>query len=230
MAVSNHLLLSTKAEEDSKDDLLSALSNIAYSMPAEPEQAAQRGSTPVEPPRKKRNRFFYMPTSSFFDDVQERKKETQPTPAGLEYVNQEVEERVAGYRKELPPSLADSITAVREFFLKEVDPLVLGVQGGLAQAQDVVQKTLDSAVDPMPFAQFERMVAHARLYKMAAFIVKYMKLPKSAMDDLLYAVQPKKEVMIIGPNTEEQQQRGPRRHERIAEATERNRREAAILH
>lgn len=226
MAVSNHLLLSTKAEEDSKDDLLSALSNIAY---VTPQASVARTTKPPVVVRKKRNRFFYKPTRSFSEDVAERKASTEP-PSTLDYINQEVEDRTEAYRDQLPPSLSKNISTVREFFLNEIDPLVLGVQGGLAQAQDVVQKTLDSAVDPLPFAQFERMVAHARLYKMASFIAKYMKLPKTAIDDLLYAVQPKKEVMIVGPNFDDQP-RGPRRHERVAANQEqRNRQDAATIH
>lgn len=213
MAVSNHLLLSTKAEEDSKDDLLSALSNIAYAIPVD---VIPKPEPVAEPVKKKRNKFFYKPTRSFFEDVEDHKSITRKTVSTLEYVNKESEERAAAYREELPPALSKHIESVREFFLNEIDPLVLGVQGGTAQALDVVQKTLESAVDPMPFAQFERMVAHARLYKMASFIVKYMKLPKTMVDDLMYAVQPKKEVMIIGPNADERQ--GPRRHERIAAA------------
>jgi hypothetical protein len=222
MAVSNHLLLSTKAEEDSKDDLLSALSNIAYAIP---ETSVARTVKPPVVVRKKRNRFFYKPTRSFDSDVQERKEAMEPKSA-LDYINTEVDERIEDYRDQLPPVLSKNIEVIREFFLNEIDPLVLGVQGGLAQAQDVVQKTLESAVDPAPFAQFERMVAHARLYKMATFIAKYMKLPKSAVDDLLYAVQPKKEVMIIGPHADERG--GPRRHERVAAGLERNRKEAAM--
>lgn len=213
MAVSNHLLLSTKAEEDSKDDLLSALSNIAYAIPSEP---ITKPLPVPEPVKKKRSRFFYKPTRSLFDEVQEHKAATRAPISTLEYVDQETEERTEVYRSELPPVLAKNIEVVREFFLNEVDPLILGVQGGTAQALDVVQKTLNSAVDPLPFAQFERMVAHARLYKMASFITKYMKLPKTMVDDLMYAVQPKKEVMIIGPNADERG--GPRRHERIAAA------------
>lgn len=213
MAVSNHLLLSTKAEEDSKDDLLSALSNIAYAIPTE----AKSKSLPVpEPVKKKRNRFFYKPTRSFFEDVQDHKTISKSVVSTLEHINNESEERADKYRTELPPVLSKNIESVREFFLHQIDPLILGVQGGTSQALDVVQKTLESAVDPTPFAQFERMVAHARLYKMAEFIVKYMKLPKSMVDDLMYAVQPKKEVMIIGPNADERT--GPRRHERIAAA------------
>ena len=180
--------------------------------------------------RKKRNRFFYKPTRSFSEDVAERKASVEQPATTLDFINQEVEDRTEAYRDQLPPSLSKNISTVREFFLNEVDPLVLGVQGGLAQALDVVQKTLDSAVDPLPFAQFERMVAHARLYKMASFIVKYMKLPKTAIDDLLYAVQPKKEVMIVGPSLDDQQ-RGPRRHERVAAVQEqRNKQDAATIH
>jgi hypothetical protein len=118
----------------------------------------------------------------------------------LDTINGEVENRIKTYATELPPELQKHIEEVREFFIKEIAPKTLAVQGGTAQALDVVQKTINSAVDPALFAQFERMVAQARLYKMADFVVTYMGLPASVAEDLIHSVTPKKEVMFMAPN------------------------------
>lgn len=202
MAV-NHLMLSTKADEDEADDLFSALTSLAYVTP-EPKDDEKRTPTKkkkkkrVVEQRKHRSRFFFTPTESIVTEVEERKQSLVKTP--VEAINQEVEDRVTSYTQELPAQLRTNIEAVREFFVKEIDPKVLGVQGGTGQAMDVVQRTINSPVDLSQFAQFERMVRHARLHKMAAFVVDYMGLPKSVAADLIASVEPKKEVMMIGPD------------------------------
>lgn len=201
MSVANHLMLSTKGEEDSKDDLLSALTTLAYAtpVPVQPVKKKKKKLLTKEVPKTKhRSRFFYKPTSSLTEDVEVRKASIVPT--ALDTINGEVENRVKTYATELPPELQKHIEQVREFFIKEIAPKTLAVQGGTAQALDVVQKTINSAVDPALFAQFERMVAQARLYKMADFVVTYMGLPASVAEDLIHSVTPKKEVMFMAPN------------------------------
>lgn len=205
MAVSNHLMLSTKAEEDSKDDLLSALSTMAYALPTVTEVPRKKKKKKLvtrnrtDPPPKRRSRFFYVPTDSIVEEVTERKQMTEPA-SGLESVNAEVEKRVVSFSNELPPELQAHIEKVREFFVTEIAPKTLAVQGGTAQALDVVQRTINSAIDPSPFAQFERMVAQARLYKMASFVASYMGLPKSVEAALIESVTPKKEVVFMSPD------------------------------
>src|ERR1700748_1745341 len=158
--VANHLMLSTKAEEDGKDDLLSALTVLAYPTPQVNEvRKKKKKLIKKEVPKevkKHRSRFFYKPTVSIAEEVAIRKETVVPTTS-LETINGEVDSRVKTYVQELPNELQQHIETVREFFIKEIAPRTLAVQGGTAQALDVVQKTINSAIDPQPFAQFERM-------------------------------------------------------------------------
>jgi hypothetical protein len=205
----NHLILSTQKEEEAADDLLSALTTLAYATPQvqstdpeqqQPKKLIKKKKKRVEPRTESRHRsqFFYMPTVSIADEVEAAKPISEPKV--LEAVNAEVDSRVSLYSKELPTALQPNIEAVREYFVSHVAPKTLAVQAGTAQALDVIQRTLNTAIDPAPFAQFERMVAQARLIKMAGFVADYMQLPATAVADLVDSVTPKKEVMIFHPN------------------------------
>lgn len=200
MAV-NHLMLSTKIEEDRADDLLSALTTMAYARPelAKPKKKLKKKVRAVEPTitKKHRSRFFFIPTNSIVDEIEAAKPVSEPKV--LEAVNAEVEARVVTYTGELPKQLQPRIEAVREYFVNEILPKVLAVGAGTAQALDVVQRTLGTEVNPQQFAQFERMVERARLIKMASFVTEYMDLPATYAPDLVDSVTPKKEVMFMSP-------------------------------
>ncbi len=210
MAV-NHLILSTQKEEEAADDLLSALTTLAYSTPVreQPKKLIKKKKKKVQPKplteSNRRSRFFYTPTISIADEVAAARPISEPRV--LEAVNAEVDARVATYSQELPPALQPNIEAVREYFVSQVAPKTLAVQAGTAQALDVIQRTLNTAIDPQPFAQFERMVAQARLIKMARFVAEYMELPATAVPDLVESITPKKEMMIFHPHMLDDQRR-----------------------
>lgn len=193
---SSTLLLSTKKEEDAADTLLAALTTIAHASPVEESK----------PKKTRRSRFFYRPSVSFQEDIDERKQISKPVPVDL--VDQEVQERLNTYKTELPTKLTANIDRVREFFLKEIAPLTLAGQSGAGQARDVVQRLLNAEIDGTPFAQYDRMLAIATTIKMAREITKYMGLPAAMAENLLDSIQPKKEVAFMMPPPPEER-RGP---------------------
>jgi hypothetical protein len=218
----NHLILSTKKDEDVADDLLMALTSIASAGVSDdsepPITRIERMATEREAPKKKkkkrkltvgldvngqprRSRFFYEPTKSLTEVIQESKAISEPR--SLPNENAEIDGRIGQYARELPPVLMENITAIREYFLHEVAPKALASQAGTAQFMDVAQRTLGTAIDPKPMAQFERMVEHAQLIRMSKFVAKYMGLPVSTASTLAEAVTPKKEMMIFHPTQEE---------------------------
>lgn len=186
--VSSPLLLSTKKEEEASDALLAALSTIAH---------VQATPKPAKPKRQRRSRFFFKPTISFKDDLDDRKKISLPKE--VEIVDEQISKRQKTYKQELPSELSSNIEEIREFWLKNIAPLTLAAQSGSQQAKDVVQRTLDTAIDETPFAQFERMVQIATLHKMSRYIVDYMGLPKSYATQISESLIPqqKKEVMFF---------------------------------
>jgi hypothetical protein len=213
-----------KDDEARQDALLSGLTNMAYSS----------GRKPLtRPPESRRaaNPFFYYRTQSFSEAVGEQKATVEPQKTAMEHIDQEVEDRLKTYERELSASLEKNIAAVREFFLTEIDPLSLGIQGGTAQVHSLMTRIFPDGIDTEQFMQFVHMAKQARKIKMANFIAGYMNLDPADAERIADTLTPKKEVMIIGPNADErisQQQpqeptRKPRTRERIRMAGERER-------
>jgi hypothetical protein len=218
------LLLSTKQEEETKDEMLLALSRIASVSTSFPKKKKKKKklvrAEPVEAPRFK-SRFFFRPTPSIAQQVEEAKAAAEPH-SDLEIINETIVDRSKSYSTELPGVLKSEIDKVREFWLQEMGPQLLGSNPGTLQALDVMQQTIDGPVTDPAFSQFEKMVEHARLFKMANFIVKHMGLPKAIVPDLIHSVQPRKEMMIVGPSYDDMG-RTPR-HARNEQAKQEGRR------
>jgi hypothetical protein len=215
-------------DEARQDAVLSGLTNRAYG----------GGQKPITRPvrtRREKNPFFYYRTESFAEAVGIQKASIEPQQQAMQHIDQEVEDRLKTYEKELSASLEKNIEAVREFFLKDIDPLSLGIQGGTAQVHSLMTRIFPDGIDTEQFVQFVHMAKQARKIKMANFIAGYMGLELSDAERIIDSLTPKKEVLMIGPNADEriaQQQsptdepppvRKPRLRERISQAGARER-------
>lgn len=215
-------------DEARQDAVLSGLTNMAYG----------GGKKPMTRPVKNRresNPFFYYRTESFAEAVGIQKATVEPQKQAMQHIDQEVEDRLKTYEKELSASLEENIEKVREFFLKDIDPLSLGIQGGTAQVHSLMTRIFPDGIDTEQFVQFVHMAKQARKIKMANFITGYMGLELSDAERIIDSLTPKKEVLMIGPNADEriaqqQQQpqeegptRKPRLRERISQAGARER-------
>lgn len=161
----------TQAELDNDDSILSSLSNIAYS---------DKSINVVN--RTRNSRFWFKIETT--KEIVKVQKEVMLKKA-LTNIDQEVESRLVGYRKELSPELKTNIEKVREFFLTEVAPLTLASSAGSIQSQQVVQRLLDSDVDSQIFARFDNMVNRAATLKMANFVASYFGLEPSNVQSLI---------------------------------------------
>lgn len=197
----------TVGEEKEADDLLSALTVIAHNIETKPK--AIKKKKVVKKESKFRSRFFYRPTNSLSQDVAALKKNNAQR-SSVDLIDEEVTRRLAQYDKELPDSLRENLEAVREFFLQELGPLLLGAQAGTTQAQEVVKRLLNANVRTEPFIQFERMLNTAASIKMAKFIASYTSLSESEVKRLLDEVAPKKEVYFPIPSLGEERRARPR--------------------
>jgi hypothetical protein len=212
-------------DEARQDAVLSGLTNMAY---GGSKKAMMR---PVKN-RRENNPFFYYRTDSFAEAVGIQKATVEPQKQAMQHIDQEVEDRLKTYEKELSETLEKNIEAVREFFLKDVDPLSLGIQGGTAQVHSLMTRIFPDGIDTEQFVQFIHMAKQARKIKMANFIASYMGLGVADAERIAESLTPRKEVMMIGPNADEriaQQQpsdgqvRKPRLRERISQAGARER-------
>jgi hypothetical protein len=182
------------------------------------------GTLKAKPPKKPRivlkqarpqwnSEFFFQVSESFDADLARRRKAmTMAKSPELEALDADVENRRKTYQEQLPAELQANIERIREFFLKDIAPLLMAASAGVTQAQQVIHRTVDSPVDERPFAQFEAMLKSAASVRMAEFVTEYMGLSKDLADTLLNAVLPKREMMIFHPDMLDEQSRRQRDH------------------
>jgi hypothetical protein len=218
-----------KADRD-KADLFAALTRITLATPpdmppepsmsgsdrryAEPESVIGNGVLEVNPDfirdselPKHKSRFFYRPTKSFDAQVEKLKTESVQEQSELEFIDEMVRKRTEKYKAQLPPTIGKQIDKVREFLLRDIQPLVFAAQAGLTQAHMVSQATIEGEIDTTHFSQFERMVSKAVTMKIATFITNYFGLPRAKAEELVNSLNPNKQIMVPIPTPIEDRRR-----------------------
>lgn len=182
------ILVPTSVKEgEASDELLAALSDLAYS------------NAPQQVPEKTKHasKFFFKLGQSLDMSVKQRAKKF--VPKKMEHIDDVVVKRLKDYKEELPPQLTGNISTVREFFLTELGPLTLAGGAGTIQAREVAQRLLNTEIDAGQFDKFERMSRIAANMRMARFIAEYYKLPRSAALKILEELAPRPPASIPIP-------------------------------
>ena len=176
MTVTNSPVGKPQEALDNEDSILKSLSNLAYSS--------------VAPESKKKVDVSNMRTSRFWftletpqEAVNKVKESMIPKP--VEHIDVEVQKRLARYKTEAPVQLHEKIKEVREFFLTQIAPRTLAASGGTIQATEVVQRLLDTDVDPAIMNRFENMINRAATLKLAEFALHYFDLGPEHLESLL---------------------------------------------
>lgn len=228
----NNLVLSTLKDEEQADDQLMALTTIASKARDKDSPLAkyermlseQMGKTKAPAKKRKkrskvgtldangkayRSRFFYKPTKSLVQVIDESKAAIEQKPE-LDYENEDSLKRLTDLGNELPPALADNIDAVREYFLK-IAPKALAANAGLAQFMDLIQRSLGTEIDPRSLGSFQHMVDRAQLILMSKFVAEYMGLSQEDAQALLEAAAPGPQQVIFmgGPQPGEERRQRP---------------------
>lgn len=161
---------------EQEDALQRSLARVAYSTPVlDPLSGRDR--------KARRSRFFFQ-LEPDLKSVEEYRKQ-QMSAKKLTHIDDEISERLASYTGEASPEIKANLERVREFFLKSVAPLTLAATGGAIQATDIVQRMVDSEVDPAMRGRFEQMVNRAAVYKMALFVMEYFQLPPEHLSGVM---------------------------------------------
>ena len=94
------------------------------------------------------------------------------------------------YREALPRLLSEVIPNTRDFFLKEIAPMSLGISNGLMDAHDILVKALDEEdVDTAPYiSRIEQLAVIALEQKMITFVQGQLKLNEEESKRFLYGV------------------------------------------
>lgn len=205
MSASNNLVPVGDEEFDNADNMLSSLTDIAYSPVTTPKVKA--------PAKTRQSRFFFRLSKSFTEDLDDKKKEFAPPQ--LTHVDAEVDRHLKNYKTHIPAELSANIDAVREFFLREIAPITLAAGAGASQAREVVKRLVKSDIDGTQFEKFEVMMAKAVDIKMARFVARQLGLTKAEAVQILEAMKPRPpQIVPIGVPQNER----PRRKEKAKEA------------
>lgn len=174
------------AGEEAADELLAALSDIAYSDPHVP--------LLQDVPAKYSSRFFFTISESMTDYVKGRQAKVKPKQ--MVHIDSEIEKRLTAYKGELPEQLKSNISAVREFFLTEIAPLSLSSGAGAIQAKEIAQRMLGTEIDSTQFDKFERMGQAAVNIRMAKFVANYYSLPLGNAAKILESIVPRPPITV----------------------------------
>ena len=164
----------TLEEAKRQDKFLSQISRIAY-VPNKKSVAS-----PVKSDSKYKSRFFFHVDDkdelSVIEDSVHAKPKEEP-------INIEILKRSDAYSKELPASLKSAITQIREFFLKEIAPKSIALQGGLAQAKAVIEQQVGE-VDASEMAWAEKFAVHSAKLRVLRFIKELFELTNEEAEKL----------------------------------------------
>jgi hypothetical protein len=157
------------------DAFAASLARVAYSPARQLPETSRAG--------KRKSRFFF----TLEEDVKvvDAVRKKQMAAKQLDHIDEAVESRLASYKGQAAPALKTNLEAVREFFLNEVAPRTLSASGGVIQATDIIQRMIDSEVDPGMRSRFDQMVNRAAVYKMGIFVTEYFGLPHDYLQGVM---------------------------------------------
>lgn len=164
---------------------------------------------PLERPSKYRSRFFFRLPETPKEEVERLQAATANSRRkATETIDDIMRKRVDAYREEFPDSVSKNIDKVREFFLKEINPLIMASSTGAAQAQDIIQRLLGFTVDGAPYNHFDKLVRRAVQLRMTKFISSYFKVDQEKLLAQLTESQPKDVLLLHGQGQEANRKRG----------------------
>lgn len=182
----NNLIGMTVEESEKRDKFLSQISRIAH-----PVDKAK--VNPVKSDSKYKSRFFFKVTDtdeiSIIEDSVHAKLQEDP-------INIEIVQRSDKYAKELPAELKSAIVKIREFFLKEIAPKSIALQGGLAQAKAVIEQQVGE-VDASEMMWAEKFAAHSAKLRVLRFIKSLFELTDDEAEKLYELTCTSKQNSII---------------------------------
>lgn len=180
------------------ESMVTALNKAATPLPTNKHKSVN--TVQETPTRKYKSRFFYTlqrVESEVAANIERQKELTAASRRIVQEVEEHTGSRVASYTPELQDMLHANVEEVREFFLRQINPLILASSLGAAQAKDVLEKMLNANIDPEPYQHFERMIRKAALAKLSRFVCEYLDLP---LEDLRLLLEKPTTTEIILPD------------------------------
>lgn len=180
---------------EQQDKFLSRLSTIAYAKDSVVSKSNKAS--------KYKSEFFFHVDEE--DEIQIIKDKVYAKEAE-EPVNTELILRSEKYADELPAELKDKIERVREFFLCEIAPISIALQGGLSQAKTIIEQQVGE-IDASEMMLAERFAAQSSKIRVMRFISDMFGLTQEESEKLYdLTLQPKQPQLFMLPNQEAHKQ------------------------
>ena len=136
---------------------------------------------------KYQSSFFFKLSGDESESARRRALTEKPEVPRSE---RELDKRADLYKKELPASMEGRIDQVREYMLKEVNPLVLAALAGTQQAFNVLGKATESEVEAELQRRVETMLQKGVNIKLSRFVARYLGLRPKDAETLLERTPP----------------------------------------
>lgn len=174
-----------------QSELLQGLSQVAKARPKPKPRL-------LPPSKSRRSRFFYSLPPTEDDLIAERKRLVSKKPEHDQDIESYIREMAKAYKGTLPAQLEKSIDEVRQFFLNEINPLILGSLYGRAQAQSILVQALGQEVDvSTPNSKFERVMSRAIDTKMVNFMSTFFGVSRKELLEAMQTETPPREVLFL---------------------------------
>jgi hypothetical protein len=174
-------LVGSEEEIEGKKQLLKRLSNLAYS---------KGEKTDTE--RKRTSRFFFVVPSEF---AVENKNKVGNESLPQDPFNAELESRLNLYQDTIGKPVLGNSEIVREFILRKITPLLIGLDVGVDGARTIIHSTV-ADVDNYPFLTLELLTREAVKMKLADFVCSYFGLQKKEAEVLIAKIAPTRPLVI----------------------------------
>lgn len=180
---------------EQQDKFLSRLSTIAYAKDNSVNKSSRAS--------KYKSEFFFHVDEE--DEIQIIKDNVYAKEAE-DPVNTELILRSEKYATELPAELKDKIERVREFFLLEIAPTAIALQGGLSQAKSIIEQQVGE-IDASEMMLAERFAAQSSKIRVMRFIADMFDLTQDEAEKLYdLTLLPKQTQLFMLPQQDAQKQ------------------------
>lgn len=180
---------------EQQDKFLSRLSTIAYAKDNSVNKSSRAS--------KYKSEFFFHVDEE--DEIQIIKDNVYAKEAE-DPVNTELILRSEKYATELPAELKDKIERVREFFLLEIAPTAIALQGGLSQAKSIIEQQVGE-IDASEMMLAERFAAQSSKIRVMRFIADMFDLTQDEAEKLYdLTLLPKQTQLFMMPQQDAQKQ------------------------
>lgn len=190
---SNPLIGSSDSELKDKSDFLNRLSSIA-----KPSKKSYNNNVLNINKRRKSKHYFHVPA----EFAEENKNNIGYSQLPEEPDNLDILYATEKYQNKIGLPVGENLDIVSNFLLKEIIPLLLGLDAGVEKTKAILHNTIGD-IDNYPFISLELLTREAVKKKLSEFIAEYFDFPKEDAVSLAEKIVPKQPLVMLNQKYED---------------------------